>query len=68
MRKTKIYLKKNTQMTLTNYIQISQGKGKKKDLLGMWVRIIPILKITFHLKMRVFLKYMIISKLRKCQL
>ena len=75
MTKTKNYFKK-TQMTLKNYIQISQRKGKKKDLLGMLVfsvkiqvsqhilqKIIPILKLTFHLTMRVFLKYMIILEL-----
>ena len=28
---------KNIQMTLRNNIQISQRKGKKKGLLGMWV-------------------------------
>ena len=37
IRKTKTYLKKKIQMILRNYIQISQRKGKKKDLLGMWV-------------------------------
>ena len=36
MRKTKNYLKE-TKMTLKNYIQISQRKGKKKSLLGIWV-------------------------------
>ena len=36
MRKAKNYLKK-TEMTLKRYIQISQRKGKKKGLLGMWV-------------------------------
>ena len=36
MRKTKNYLKKNL-MALEKYIQIFQKKGKKKDLLGMWV-------------------------------
>ena len=35
-RKTKNYLKK-PEMTLKRYIQILQRKGKKKDLLGMWV-------------------------------
>ena len=35
-KKTKIILKKK-QMTLKSYIQILQRKGKKKDLLGMWV-------------------------------
>ena len=35
MRKTN-YLKK-TQMILSSYIQISQRKGKKKGLLGMWM-------------------------------
>ena len=72
MKKTKSYLKKS-QMTLRNYIQISQRKGKKKDLLAMWVfsakilisqhilsKIIPILKVIFHLTVGVFLKYMMI--------
>ena len=72
MKKTKSYLKKS-QMTLRNYIQISQRKGKKKDLLAMWVfsakilisqhtlsKIIPILKVIFHLTEGVFLKYMMI--------
>ena len=72
MKKTKSYLKKS-QMTLRNYIRISQRKGKKKDLLGMWVfsakilisqhilsKIIPILKVIFHLTVGVFLKYMMI--------
>ena len=36
MRKNKHYLKK-LEMTLKRYIQISQRKGKKKGLLGMWV-------------------------------
>ena len=36
IRKTKSYLKK-IQMTLRNYIWISQRKGKRKGLLGMWV-------------------------------
>ena len=36
MKKTKNYLKK-AEMTLKRYIQVSQRKGKKKDLLGMWV-------------------------------
>ena len=36
MRKTKNYLKE-TKMALKNYIQISQRKGKKKSLLGIWV-------------------------------
>ena len=35
-RKTNTYLGK-TQMPLKNYIQVSQGKIKKKGLLGMWV-------------------------------
>ena len=72
MKKTKSYLKKS-QMTLRNYIHFSQRKGKKKDLLGMWVfsakilisqhilsNIIPILKVIFHLTVGVFLKYMMI--------
>ena len=72
MKKTKSYLKKS-QMTFRNYIHFSQRKGKKKDLLGMWVfsakilisqhilsNIIPILKVIFHLTVGVFLKYMMI--------
>ena len=36
MKKTMNYLRK-TQMILRSYIQISQKKGKKKCLQGMWV-------------------------------
>ena len=36
MKKTKNYLKK-AEITLKRYIQVSQRKGKKKGLLGMWV-------------------------------
>ena len=37
MKKAKKYILKKPQMILRNYIQISQKKGKKKNLLGMQV-------------------------------
>ena len=67
-------------MTLRNYIQVSQRKGEKKYLLGMWVfllkfwyhniyfkKVILILKIIFHLMMStgVFLRYIMILKLQE---
>ena len=67
IKKTKNYQKK-TQMTLKNYILISQRKEKKKDswVCGCFLpkpkyhsilqRIIPILKVNFNLTFGVFLK------------
>ena len=67
IKKTKNYQKK-TQMTLKNYISISQRKEKKKDrwACGCFLpkpkyhsslqRIIPILKVNFNLTFGVFLK------------
>ena len=74
--KLKISLK-NPQMTLRNCIQIYQRKRKEKGswACGCFLpksryhsiyilqKIIPILKVNFHLTLEVFLKYMIILEL-----